>query len=583
MHATVADAPSTGTRATLLAAAPLLVGIALMTSGAGLTSTLLGIRAGLEGFRPSVVGVVLAGYYVGVVVGSLVAPGTIGRVGHIRVFAGLASLMSAVVLLHVIRPEPLTWFVLRAVSGVCLASLYVVCETWLNGVATNRTRGTLMALYMVVISGSLLAGQLLFTLADPAGFAAFVLASVLVSMAVVPVSLANLHAPVLPEPEPMPVRDLWRVAPLAPVGAVVTGFIGSAILGGGVVYAADVGLNRLVTGLFIGAALVGGGALQVPLGNWSDRVDRRFVILVSSVAAVGVSLAIAAVGPSHRLVLIALMTVAGGTSYAVYSMVNAHLYDYLEDRLVVAGGARMVLVNGIGAVAGPIVGAAAVGQIGPGALFVVVAAAYATIAVTALVRIVIRPAAPEEDRAEFAPMPVAVGPTTAAMEAELDDVYEPSEGDVRVAGERVHYRDQGDGPPMVLLGRLEAHGPPWRDVLGPLAFDGYRAITAWSSRDGESPADVDGVLELLRHLELPAATFVGIDDGVEVVDALAELHADRVTATLVLALPGDPALTAEPDPDRPVLAVEEAHLADPAELADDIAEVVGNRWVVDAG
>ncbi|MCB0963671.1 MAG: MFS transporter, partial [Acidimicrobiales bacterium] len=299
-----------------------------------------------------------------------------------------------------------------------------------------------------------------------------------VSMAVVPVSLANLHAPVLPEPEPMPVRDLWRVAPLAPVGAVVTGFIGSAILGGGVVYAADVGLNRLVTGLFIGAALVGGGALQVPLGNWSDRVDRRFVILVSSVAAVGVSLAIAAVGPSHRLVLIALMTVAGGTSYAVYSMVNAHLYDYLEDRLVVAGGARMVLVNGIGAVAGPIVGAAAVGQIGPGALFVVVAAAYATIAVTALVRIVIRPAAPEEDRAEFAPMPVAVGPTTAAMEAELDDVYEPSEGDVRVAGERVHYRDQGDGPPMVLLGRLEAHGPPWRDVLGRRLPGDHRLVVA---------------------------------------------------------------------------------------------------------
>ena len=130
-----------------------------------------------------------------------------------------------------------------------------------------------------------------------------------------------------------------------------------------------------------------------------------------------VSVAMAVVGPSHRVVLIALMTIAGGTSYAVYSMVNAHLYDYLEDRLVVAGGGRMVLVNGLGAVAGPIVGAAAVGRIGPGALFVVVAIAYGVIAFTALARILIRPAVAEEDRAEFAPMPVGVGPTTAAIDA----------------------------------------------------------------------------------------------------------------------------------------------------------------------
>ncbi|MCB0971495.1 MAG: MFS transporter, partial [Acidimicrobiales bacterium] len=403
-------------------------------------------------------GVVLAGYYVGVVVGSLVAPALIARVGHIRVFAGLASLNSAVVLVHVVRPEPATWFALRAVSGLCLASLYVVCETWLNGVATNRTRGTLLALYMAVVSGSLLAGQLLFTLADPAGFAAFVLASVLVSVAVVPVSLADLHAPVLPEPDPMPVRDLWHTAPLAAVGAVVTGFIGSAVLGGGVVYAAEVGLDRLVTGLFIGAALVGGAALQVPLGSWSDRVDRRLVILVASTAAVVTSGAMAVLDPSHRLVLIGLMTLTGGISYSLYSMANAHLYDYLDDRLVVAGGARMVLVNGVGAIAGPIVGAAAVGLVGPGALFVVVGVAYAVIGVTALARIAIRRPAPSDERAAFAPVPVAVAPTSAAIEAELDDVFAPSEGDVRVAGVSVHYRDQGDGPPMVLLGPLEDHG-----------------------------------------------------------------------------------------------------------------------------
>lgn len=135
---TVADPAPAGAKAALRQTAPLLLGVGFLMAGSGLTSTLLGIRAGLEGFAPSVVGVVLAGYYLGFVAGSLVAPSTIARVGHVRVFAGLASLASGAVLIHVVQPDPVTWFVLRAVSGMCISALYVVCETWLNGAATNR-------------------------------------------------------------------------------------------------------------------------------------------------------------------------------------------------------------------------------------------------------------------------------------------------------------------------------------------------------------------------------------------------------------------------------------------------------------
>jgi MFS family permease len=172
-----------GTKVALRNAAPLLVGVALLMAGNGLSSTLLGIRGGLVGFSPTVIGVILSGYYVGFVLGSVVTPATIARVGHVRVFAGLASLGSGALLIHLVTPDAPTWFMMRAISGLCIAGLFIVSETWLNGAATNETRGTLLATYMVVVGASVFSGQMLYAASDPAGVGALVLASVLVSMA----------------------------------------------------------------------------------------------------------------------------------------------------------------------------------------------------------------------------------------------------------------------------------------------------------------------------------------------------------------------------------------------------------------
>lgn len=576
----VAAEPTTpsgrGLAGALRDAAPLFGSIALLLVGSGLTGTLLGVRAGLEGFRPGVTGVVLAGYYLGYVGGSYFAPPAIVRVGHVRVFAGVGGLASAAVLVHLVLVDPVSWFLLRVVVGLCISALYVVSETWLNGVTTNRSRGSVFAVYMVVVSGSLLGGQFVYGVVGARGFEPFVIASVLVSLAVVPVSLAVFPAPAPPRPEPVSTRMIFRVAPLAVVGTVSSGFIGAAMLTAGVVYATEAGFNRSATGAFVGASLAGGVMLQLPLGHWSDRVDRRLVIAVAACFAAASALVASQVSTDRRLILIGITAVAGGMAFPLYSLSVAHLNDYVDDAVKVAAGAKIVLVNGIGAIAGPVVGSLAIGRSNPESLFLVITVPYVVVCGAALFRMTRRTAAEEAERAQFLPVVVGVGPMQVlGAEAEDGERFPLTDGLAAMGDWDVHFVEQGAGPPVVLIGDAAGdRGDVWDDLLQPLAADGLRAI-APSLGTAHDPEEVaEAVLAVLRHLELPSATFVGFDSGARVARRLAEESGDRTDALVLLVEPGsvhdvELGLTLGVS----TLALDRGDLAaSPENVADDIAE-----------
>ena len=163
------------------AVSPLFIGLAFLMVGNGLIGSLLGIRAASEGFPTSIIGVVMALYYVGFLVGSLKIPGWLTSVGHIRVFSGLASLAAATTLSYVIVLAPISWGVLRFVAGLCMSGLYVTVESWLNDRASNATRGRLLSVYMLVVTLGLAAGQFLLGSADPGGTKLFLVAGILTS------------------------------------------------------------------------------------------------------------------------------------------------------------------------------------------------------------------------------------------------------------------------------------------------------------------------------------------------------------------------------------------------------------------
>jgi MFS family permease len=366
---------------------PLFAGLALLMIGNGLLSSLLGIRSDLEGFNTVVIGVVMSMYYVGFLVGSLTVPRWLMTVGHIRVFAGLTSLVAASALSYSLLIEPIAWGILRFVVGLCMSGLYVTIESWLNQRATNETRGRLLSVYMLVVTFGLGLGQLLLSLGDPAGFTLFILVGILVSLAVVPVAMIRVPTPSDIIPVELSLRSLVATAPLGVLAVLVAGAAGGAVLGIGAVYATQIGMTAGKVGVFMAFSILGGAVTQYPLGRLSDRIPRRRVILGVAVAATAVGIAGAVVDPGSAWQFV-VVAVYGGLAFPLYALAVSHVNDVMPENQLVAVAAGIVFVFGVGSVLGPIVVSVLMAVLGSAGYFWGLAAFFVPLGIYALVRIV---------------------------------------------------------------------------------------------------------------------------------------------------------------------------------------------------
>ena len=400
-----------------LASWPLLLGILLLMIGNGIQGTLLGIRGNIEGFSTQQMSLVMSAYFLGFLLGSRMAPDLIRRVGHVRVFAALGSLISAVLVLYAAVPDWIVWIVLRVLIGFCFAGVYVTAESWLNNTATNETRGQTLSLYMIVQMLGIITAQGILNLADPGGFMLFVIPSVLVSLAFTPILLSISPAPAFGSIKRMSFRQLYDISPLGVVGIFLMGGVFAAIFGMAAVWGGIAGLSVLEITIFVAAIYLGGLIFQYPIGWISDRMDRRQLILI--VAVVGAVTAIlAALLPLGFTTLLLVAMAIGGISNPLYSLLLAYTNDYLEHDDMASASAGLMFVNGLGAVIGPVAIGWIMAWVGPGGFFLYIGVLSGLLAAYALYRMSQRPAPAIESTGSF--NAVTPGTTAVAYEAVID-------------------------------------------------------------------------------------------------------------------------------------------------------------------
>jgi MFS family permease len=404
--------------AVLLNSWALLAGILLLLIGNGLQGTLLGIRGAIEGFDAATMSVVMSAYYLGFLAGSRSATALIQRVGHVRVFAALASLISAAFILYVAAPYPVVWVLMRLLVGFCFAGVYVVAESWLNDASTNETRGQALSLYMITQSVGIISAQGFVNIADPSGIQLFVLMSVLVSVSFAPILLSVSAAPAFQTTRPMTLVQLYRISPLGCVGTVLLGGVFSGTFGMAAVFGTERGLTVPEISLFVASIYVGALVLQYPIGSLSDRMDRRRLII--ALTAFGALITFAGVATEGNLpLLLAVGFGIGGVSNPLYSLLIAYTNDFLDHADMAAASGGLLFLHGLGAITGPLALGYLMSAYGANAFFVFIAVLFGLVTLYGTWRSTQRAAPAVEDTAPYAPVLPTASPVALEVAQEV--------------------------------------------------------------------------------------------------------------------------------------------------------------------
>jgi len=341
--------------------------------GAGLQGTLLGLRATLEGFPTPVTGAIMSCYYVGYLLGTSAAPRMLRQIGHVRVFAALAAIASASILVQASFVQSLVWGVTRLLSGVCFAGIYVVAESWLNDRASQTNRGRLLAVYMVVLYVGLGAAQFLLILANPSTPTPFMLVSVLISLSMVPIAVSAQQLPQPALPKKVSYAELYRNSPLGVVAVSVSGMISAIVFSMGPVYARLRGLGNTGIATFMAVSILAAVVTQYPVGRLSDRTDRRTVIAAVCTLATIVAGCIVAFGEMPRALFLLLSALFSGFALTLYSLSVSHVNDKLEPAQMVDASSALLRLNGGAAAVGPVLAGSLMHAFGPPAYFTTLA------------------------------------------------------------------------------------------------------------------------------------------------------------------------------------------------------------------
>jgi len=358
----------------------LFTGFGLIMLAHALQGTLLNINAVLFNFTDFEIGYVFSGYFLGYLFSSIQCPKLIKNVGHIRVFAAFASLGSIAILLHWVVVNPIAWLIFRMITGFSFAAIYIVCESWLNDRADNNSRGQLIGFYMIVLYFSNCGGVLLVNLSPTSEAYLYILISLLISVALVPILLTKKPAPDISTPKFISLKELFLKSPMAFVGSFAIGLIYSALFGLMGVFGAKIGLSVFQISIMFFVNTFIGAVFQYPVGKISDKFDRRTILFVLNIIAIASLIFAFLFGPSSFYILLIFIAIHSAVSLPYYAVVISHMNDFLEKEEIISGSSTLTLVNALGMVMGPLLASLFMAYFGAYGYFVYMIVIYCLVA-----------------------------------------------------------------------------------------------------------------------------------------------------------------------------------------------------------
>ena len=416
----------------------LFLGMGFLMMAYGFQGSLLGVRAVQEEFSLTSTGFMMSGYFVGYFIGAATIPALISRVGHIRVFAAFASMASLVILVHSVFVNPFVWFILRVLTGISMVCIYTVAESWLNDRSSNKNRGSVLSIYMVILYGSMGIGMFLLNFSSPQKFQPFILVSIITSVALIPILLTKKKPPTFKKIKAMSLKEVYNASPFGMVSSLFYGTIQSALFTLLAVYAASMNFTIFEISLVTFLLAISGAISQFPIGKLSDIYDRRKVIVISTFAASAFALLTLLVSrqiylpgdlATSKTWFYIFLILFSFCSLPMFSLILAHTNDYIPKEKFVAAGAGLQFTFGLGAMSGPFLCSIFMNVVGSNGFFVFLFFFHAIIGLFGLYRMRVRESVENPD-SQFVAMPQTITPAGIELNPTTEPIEEPKKVEI---------------------------------------------------------------------------------------------------------------------------------------------------------
>ena len=423
----------------------LFLGMSLIMLAHGYQGSLLGVRAVQENFSLTATGFMLSGYYIGYFIGAKTIPSFIIRVGHIRVFAAFASAASIVILMHSIIVNPFTWFVLRIITGISMVSIYTIAESWLNDRSSNKNRGSVLSIYMIVLYGSMALGMFFLNFSKPENFQPFILVSLFMSLSLIPILLTKRKAPTFKKITSMSLKELYKTSPLGMVGSLFYGTTQSALFSLLAVYAASMNFTILEISVVTFLLAISGAVAQWPIGKLSDKFDRRLIIVYTAFGAAFFALCIIFASRqmylpgdlgTSKLWFYIFLILFSFCSLPMFAIIFAHTNDFIPKEKFVAAGAALQFAFGLGAISGPFLCSIFMNLIGSNGYFIFLIIFHSLIGIFAIHRMRIRNTEDNPD-SQFTAMPQTITPVGMELNPTTEPIEEPKKSETEEENKQI--------------------------------------------------------------------------------------------------------------------------------------------------
>ena len=410
---------------TLRPVSSLLFTTAFLLAGHGLHMTFLPLRASELGLSQTLIGLSGSAYFAGFLTGALVIPPIIARVGHIRSFTALLAIFLSSFLFLSLIDEGIIWVLVRFVLGAVMCGSYTVIESWLAEQSDSTQHGRVLSVYTAIVLISMAVGQYLLGVTEANPLYPFILVSLLVGLAIVPVSLTRSLAPAPVPATRFDFSKLYRRSHTAFAGALGSGVVMGGFWGLGAIYALSVTNDPSFVPTFIAANIIGGALAQYPIGMASDRIDRRYV-LAALCAASGISAFALMLASSQQTLLLGAFAF-GAFANSLYAVSLAKAADNSKREEFVTIGSSVLLLNALGSASSSLIIGWTMRTVGDGALFALVGTASLVTGVFIVLQPPGRTAVTIEEQGAFIPATSAIAPAAFDQDPRSDEEveYEP--------------------------------------------------------------------------------------------------------------------------------------------------------------